>query len=223
MPVRIIWQCAQRVFLSLFIVTLAATAHAGKFNQVISIGDKMPTFTDLPTVTGDTISSSNISEDIVVLVSMSNNCPFSTGIENDLIDFVESVKGQSVKVVAMSFNLHKGDLLPAMRKRAKKKGFNFTYLRDDSQELGRQLGTAVTPDFFVFNKQRQLVYTGLMHNSPPMAQDSQGNKVAYMKGEPSEFYLANAIKQTQQNQPVTVKETSPYGCSIEYVVDPYEK
>jgi hypothetical protein len=129
------------------------------------------------------------------------------------------VKGQSVKVVAMGFNLHRGDLMPAMKKHARDKGFNFTYLRDDSQKLGRQLGTAVTPEFFVFNKDRKLVYMGLMHNSPPMA---QGEKVVYPKGEPTEFYVADAVKQTQRNKPVKVAETSPFGCTVEYTVDRYE-
>jgi peroxiredoxin len=204
----------------ILLFSLSLNVHGGQYNEVISIGDPMPSFTDLPTVSGEKLSSSDLLDDIVVLVSMSNNCPFSQGIEHDLIAFVDSVQGQSVKVIAMGFNLHKGDLMPAMREHADAKGFNFTYLRDDSQKLGRQLGTAVTPEFFVFNKERKLVYMGLMHDSPPMA---QGEKVVYPKGKPTEFYVADAVKQTQKNQPVTLAETSPFGCTIEYIVDRYEK
>jgi len=219
---------APRLLLLLFVCMLLAVgqfASAGQFNEVISIGDSMPGFNKLPTVEGRSISARDLDEDIVVLVSMSNNCPFSRGIENDLIDFVDSVKGQSVRVVAMSFNLHNGDQMPAMKQHARDKGFNFTYLRDTSQELGRALGTAVTPEFFVFGKNdgnqgRKLLYMGLMHNSPPMI---QGNKVVYPRGEPTEFYLADAIRALQQGDAVKQQETRAFGCSVEYAVDKYEK
>ncbi len=220
MPMRTFLQQASRTLLSLMLSVLAVATYAGKYNEVMSIGDAMPEFNDLPTVSGETISSSDLTTDIVVLVSLSNNCPFSRGIEKDLIAFVDSVKDQSVKVIAMGFNLHKGDQMPAMRQHAKDNGFNFTYLRDDSQTLGRQLGTAVTPEFFVFNKQRKLVYTGLLHDSPPM---DQGDKVVYPKGKPTEFYVADAIKQTLHNKPVKIAETHAFGCSVEYKVDRYEK
>lgn len=205
--------------LSLMSMT-SLTLSAGEFNHVISIGDPMPTFKQLPTIADTTLSSADIEEDVVVLVSMSNNCPFSTGIEDDLIAFADSVKNQSVKIVAMGFNLHKNDLMPAMKKRAEEKGFNFTYLRDDSQKLGRALGTAVTPEFFVFNKARQLVYMGKMHNSPPMEQS--GEKF-YTNGKPTEFYVADAVKHTLKNKTVKITETAPLGCTVEYKVDRYEK
>ena len=201
------------------ILSISLGARAGKYNEVISIGDPMPSFSKLPTVAGEPLSSTDLNEDIVILVSMSNNCPFSQGIEHDLIAFVDSVKGQSVRVVAMGFNLHRGDQMDPMKIRAAEKGFNFTYLRDDSQELGRALGTAVTPEFFVFDKNRKLAYTGLMHNSPPMA---QGDKVAYLRGKPTEYYVADAVKRLQQGKAIKVTETSPYGCSVEYKVDKYE-
>lgn len=203
-------------------IFIAFTHHAfaGQFNEVISIGDTMPQFDDLPTISGETISSKDLEEDVVVLVSMSNNCPFSTGIEDDLIAFTSSVKNQSVKIVAMGFNLHKGDLMPAMKKRAQDKGYNFTYLRDDSQELGRQLGTAITPEFFVFNKERKLVYTGLMHDSPPMA---QGEKTIYPKGKPTQLYVADAVSNTLSGKAVTIAETRPFGCTVEYRVNRYDE
>ena len=217
---RLLLQRALAIALLLMFFGAATTATAGKYNAVMSIGDSMPSFENLPTVSGTPISSSDLTEDIVVLVSLSNNCPFSRGIEHDLIAFVDSLKGQSVKVVAMGFNLHKGDQMPAMRKHAQDKGFNFTYLRDDSQTLGRQLGTTVTPEFFVFNKERKLVYMGLLHDSPPMA---QGDEVVYPRGEPTEFYVADAIKRTQKSKKVKIAETSAFGCSVEYIVDRYEK
>jgi peroxiredoxin len=191
-------------------------AGAGQYNSVMDIGDPMPTFSELPTVSGETISSGSIEEDVVVLVSLSNTCPFSRGIEKDLIALVDKFQDKPVKVVAMSFNINSLDKMPKMKERAKESGFNFTYLRDDSQELGRALGTSVTPEFFVFNKDRELVYMGLLHNSPAMEQ-GPGESV-YLRGEPKDFYVENAVQHALAGteDQIGVRETSAYGCTVEY-------
>lgn len=191
-------------------------AAAGQFNSVVNIGDAMPDFSGLPTVSGESISSADLTEDVVVLVSLSNSCPFSAGIEPDLIALVDQFKGKSVKVVAMSFNINNRDKMPAMRERAQENGFNFAYLRDDSQELGRALGTSVTPEFFVFNKDRELVYMGLLHNSPAMEQ-GPGESI-YLRGEPTDFYVEKAIEHALAGteDELETRETSAYGCTVEY-------
>lgn len=191
-------------------------AGAGQYNSVINIGDPMPAFADLPTISGETISSSDIEEDVVVLVSLSNTCPFSRGIEKDLIALVEKFNDKPVKVVAMSFNINSLDKMPAMKERARESGFNFGYLRDDSQDLGRALGTSVTPEFFVFNKDRELVYMGLLHNSPAMEQ-GPGESI-YLRGEPKDFYVENAVQHALAGTEdlIEVRETSAYGCTVEY-------
>jgi len=190
------------------------TATAGEYNHIISIGDPLPVFSDLPSVTGKTFSSKNFQEDILVFVSLSNNCPFSQGAEQDIIDLVTKFSDKTVRIIGVSYNLHKNDLMPQMKKRAEKKGFNFTYLRDDSQALGRALGTSVTPEFYIFNKERKLIYMGLMFDSPAMAQSE--DKTIYMRGEITQRYVDSAILRTLARKKVTVTETKPYGCSVEY-------
>ncbi|MCW8196367.1 redoxin domain-containing protein [Proteobacteria bacterium 005FR1] len=191
-------------------------AGAGQYNSVMNIGDPMPDFSELPTVSGETISSRQIKEDVVVLVSLSNTCPFSRGIEKDLIALVDEFHDESVKVIAMSFNINSLDKMPKMKERAKESGFNFAYLRDESQELGRALGTSVTPEFFVFNKDRELVYMGLLHNSPAMEQGP--GKSVYLRGEPKDFYVENAVQHAlaSTEDQIEVRETSAYGCTVEY-------
>lgn len=201
------------LFVSINILGLNS-AKAGEFNHVISIGDPLPVFSNLPSVAGKTFSSENFQEDILVFVSLSNNCPFSQGAEQDIIDLVTKFSDQSVRIIGVSYNLHKNDLMPPMKIRAEKKGFNFTYLRDDSQALGRALGTSVTPEFYIFNKERKLVYMGLMFDSPAMAQSE--DKTIYMRGEITQRYAESAILQTLAGEDVTVTETKPYGCSVEY-------
>ncbi|GAB1263441.1 redoxin domain-containing protein [Aurantivibrio infirmus] len=206
------WFCF--TLLSSFISIGFNSANAGEFNHVINIGDPLPAFSNLPSVKGKTFSSNDFKEDILVLVSLSNNCPFSRGAEKDIVDLVNTFKDESVRVVGVSYNLHENDLMPAMKDRAKAKGFNFTYLRDDSQALGRALGTSVTPEFYIFDKERRLIYMGVMFDSPAMAQSE--DKTVYMRGEITERYVDSAILRTLAGKDVSTTETKPYGCSVEY-------
>lgn len=203
-------------WLFLIATICAIPALAGEYNQVLDVGDPMPSFEDLPTVEGEPISSTDLEEDVVVLVSMSNTCPFSRGTEKDIIALVDKYQGESVKLVAMSFNINNRDKIPGMKERARQSGFNFTYLRDESQDLGRALGTSVTPEFFVFNKDRKLVYMGVLHNSPAMEQ-GPGESV-YLRGEPEDFYVEDAVDHALAGteEQIEVRETSPYGCTVEY-------
>lgn len=201
----------------LLLCTLSTSAaSAGEYNTVMNIGDPLPAFKNLPTTAGETLSSADIKEDALVLVSLSNACPFSVGIEPDLKKLVDTFAGQSVKVVGLSFNANQLDQMPAIQKRAAEQNFNFTYARDESQALGRALGATVTPEFFVFNKERNLVYMGLLHNSPAM--ENGPGKVAYLRGDPSEFYVEDAVRRilSGTEDQITVRETSPYGCTVEY-------
>jgi hypothetical protein len=52
-----------------------------------------------------------------------------------------------------------------MKERAKEKGFNFPYAYDPSQKIGRELGASVTPEFFVLNKERKIVYMGALDDN----------------------------------------------------------
>jgi peroxiredoxin len=210
------FRCSLRHSLLLVAAVWSIQAAAGQYNTVMNIGDAMPTFSDLPTVSGETLSSADIQEDVIVLVSLSNTCPFSRGIEPDLIALADKFKDEPVKVVGMSFNINSLDKMPAMQERAEESGFNFVYLRDESQELGRALGTSVTPEFFVFNKDRELVYMGLLHNSPAMEQ-GPGESV-YLRGEPKDFYVERAVEHALagSEDQLEVRETSAYGCTVEY-------
>ncbi len=188
--------------------------QAGTYNSVISIGDPMPDFRDLPATDGSSLSASDLEAKVVVLVSLANHCPWVKGGDQDLIDLVDQFQGQDVQVVGFAVNHRKDDRLPAMKEHAAKTGYNFTYVFDESQEIGRQLGASRTPEYFVFDQDRKLVYTGLLHNSP--AQLRFGGRVSRVNGIPTEFYTADAIQATLDNRPVATPETRPMGCTVKY-------
>ena len=101
-----------------------------------------------------------------------------------------------------------------MKKHADANGYNFTYVFDESQELGRKLGATKTPEYFIFDGDRKLTYMGLVHNSP--ASMRRDGSINYTRGEPTEFYVRDAVAAMRAGEPVPNPETRAHGCSVEY-------
>lgn len=198
----------------LILILFSITSMAGQYNTILSIGDEMPAFSQLPTTDDTVLSSSDIQEDVVVMVSLANHCPWVKGMDQDLVKLVDAFKGKSVRVIGLSVNLREDDRLPAMKTHGKKVGYNFTYVFDETQALGRALGATRTPEYFVFDKDRKLVYMGLLYNSP--AKMNADGSVKHINGEPSEFYVADAITATLVGSEVSPAETRAHGCSVKY-------
>jgi peroxiredoxin len=197
-----------------FLLLISPLVFGGKYNQVVDIGALMPRFDDLPSVDGTTLSSSNLKEDVVVLVFLADHCPWVRGMDGDLVKLVDQFKGRSVRVVGVSVSHLPEDKLPGMKEHAVKYGYNFTYVYDESQDLGRKLGATHTPEYFVFNKERKLVYTGLLYDSP--AQMRSDGSINYTRGTPTRYYVKEAIEAALAGRPAPEPETRAQGCTIEY-------
>lgn len=193
---------------------LHQTALAGEYNTVLEIGDPMPVFTDLPAIDGSRLSSKDLKNDIVVLVSLANHCPWVQGMDRQLVDLASRMQGKPVDIIGFSVNHREDDRLPAMKLHAQENGYNFAYIYDESQALGRALGATRTPEYFVFNKQRQLVYMGLLTNSP--AKKNRSGEISFINGEPNEFYVQEAINATLAGTAVKTPETRAHGCTVKY-------
>lgn len=193
---------------------LAGTAIAGEYNAVLSIGDDMPSFSDLPNIDGSTLSSGDIEEDVIVMVSLANHCPWVKGMDPDLVKLADKFADENVRIVGLSFNHREDDRLPAMKKHAEKNGYTFDYLFDESQDLGRALGATRTPEYFVFNADRKLVYTGALYDSP--AKMSRDGTISHVKGDPSAFYVRDAIAATLGGKDPDPAETAARGCTVKY-------
>lgn len=196
-------------------IILTSTAlWAGQYNAVAEIGDPMPEFSDLPATDGSSLSSTDFDEAVVVLVFLANHCPWVKGMDGDLVELVSSFAGEDVRFVGVSVNHRGDDRLPAMKQHAAENGYNFTYVFDESQDVGRALGATKTPEYFVFDQKRKLVYMGLIHDSPA-AKRRDGN-INYTKGDPTVFYVRDAVRAVLAGKPVSPAETRAHGCSVEY-------
>jgi len=201
------------VLLTVLLMAPAATI-AGEYNMVMSIGDPLPAFENIPTTDGGKLSSADLKESVVIMVSLANHCPWVQGMDAGLVKLVEQFKGQDVRIVGFAVNHREDDRLPAMKEHATRSGYNFTYIYNESQDLGRKLGATRTPEYFVFNADRKLVYMGLLTNSP--ARKTRSGEISFINGDPVDFYVADAITATLAGKVVDPAETRAHGCTLEY-------
>jgi peroxiredoxin len=189
------------VALALVGLALIPTARAD-----IKIGDPAPAFSGLEGVDGKSKSLDDYkNKDVLVVVITCNHCPVAVQYEDRIIEFTKKYAGPDSKVglVAINVNNLEQDKLPAMKERAKEKGFNFDYLYDPSQKIARELGAKVTPEFYVFNKERKLVYHGAMDDS---------NNPASVKTN----FLAPAVEAALAGSTPQTAETKARGCSVKF-------
>ncbi len=198
----------RKVLLSLVAISaIAIPALAGKFNKVVSVGDKAPTFSGLPAIyNGEetSVSLPDLKEDVVVLVFVAKHCPVVVGYEDRLVDFTNEFKDKSVRVVGLCVSTAAGDKLPGIKEYMKDHKSNYIYGYDESQAVGRAYGATNTPQFFVLDKERKIRYTGAMDDSPRSEE-----KV-------TKTYLKDAVNALLKNESPPVDETKAVGCGVTY-------
>jgi peroxiredoxin len=188
------------------LATLSQPAIAGKYNAVLNIGDAAPAWKDLEGVDGKRHSLADFDgKDVVVVVFTCNSCPVATDYEDRIIAFAKKHAGPGGKVglVAINVNTIAEDQLPEMKKRAESKGFDFPYLYDGSQQIGKAFGAAFTPEFFVLGKDRKVVYMGGMDDS---------SQVATVKAN----YLEPAVAAALAGKAPETAEAPAIGCRVRY-------
>jgi peroxiredoxin len=197
----------RKVLLSLVVLSLVALpALAGKYNKVITVGQKAPDFSGLPAVSNgeDTsLTLSDLKEDVVVLVFLGNHCPVVQRYEDRLIDFTNDYKDKGVRVVGVSVNDLDSDRIPKIKEYMKEHKSNYVYGYDESQAVGKAYGAVVTPQFFVLDKERKIRYTGAM--------DDNMNEARVKK-----TYLRDAVDAVLKGETPATEETQAQGCGMKY-------
>lgn len=143
----------------------------------------------------------------LVLIFSCNHCPYVVAYEDRIIKLQSDYKARGAQLVAINANdasTHPGDSFENMVKRAREKGFNFPYLRDESQQIARAYGATHTPHLFVFDAQRKLAYTGKIDDNwkQPEAVTST--------------YLRDALDDLLADKSPRIPETHAIGCTIKW-------
>jgi peroxiredoxin len=193
------------VFLVVLLL-LAAPAWAGKYNSVLNIGDPAPAWSGLEGVDGKQHSLADLAEKkVVVVVFTCNSCPVATDYEDRILAFSKKYAGHEGKVALVAINVNKvaEDRLPKMKERAEAKGFDFAYLYDETQKIGRAFGAAFTPEFFVLDKDRKVAFMGGMDD----------NSIA---SEVKHNYLDAAVEAVLSGKTPPRAEAPAIGCRVRY-------
>lgn len=197
----------RKVFLSAAaLALLASPVFAGKYNKVVSVGQKAPTFAGIPAVAGEqdaSVTLSDVKEDVVVLVFLANHCPVVVNYDDRIIELTNDYKGKSVKVIGMAVSRMKMDQLPGIKDHVAEKKIPYVYGYDESQAIGRAYGATNTPQFFVLDKERVIRYMGALD-------DNQNESKV------SKTYVRDAVDALLADKTIEVDETRPVGCGISY-------
>jgi peroxiredoxin len=170
----------------------------------LKIGDPAPAWVDLEGVDGKKHSLVDLEKAKAVLVVFTcNHCPVAQAYEDRLAAIAKDFEEQDVAVVAISVSNSDDDKLPAMKKRAEEKGFEFAYLHDPTQAIGREYGATVTPHVFLLDGERKVAYVGAIDDN------MNPEKVA-------EHFVRDALGAVLAGRSPVTTETEPSGCGIHY-------
>lgn len=185
-------------------LVLASVLGAGKYNKTLRIGDAAPEWKDLPGTDDKKHSLADLhASELVVVVFTCNSCACSEEYENRIIAFAKKYAPKNVALVAINVNTIVDDRLDAMKKKAEKKKFPFPYVYDETQNIGTAYGAKYTPEFFVLNKERKIVYMGAMDDKSKEA-DVQHK------------YLEDAVDALLKGNKPPTEETAAFGCLVRY-------
>ncbi len=118
-------------------------------------------------IDGETYSWASFGDKKVVIIFMCVHCPYVQAIEDQIIQ----VQSDFPDAVVVGINPNDAEMYPEdsfenMGKRAEEMGYNFLYLRDETQEIARAYEAVCTPDIYVFNAGRSLLYHGRIEEVP---------------------------------------------------------
>jgi peroxiredoxin len=185
---------------------ITSSVQAGEFNQVLSIGDKAPAWEGLPGSDGKSHSFAELKDkDAVVLVFTCLSCPTAVDYEERFNNLAKQYGGASGKVgfVAVCVNQIAADRLDKLTSRASQQKLTFPILYDESQRIAKDYGAIYTPEFFVLNRERKVIYMGAMDDA------TDAEKV-------TKKYVEEALTAALKGEAPAVKETIARGCRVRY-------
>jgi len=173
----------------------------------LQLGEQSPDF-KLPATDGGTYQLSDFDDvDVLVIVFTCNHCPYVIGSDEVTRRTVEKFAPEGVKFVGInsnSKNTYAEDDFEHMVARMNEHIFPWLYLYDEPQAVAKAYGALRTPHFYVFDKDRRLIYTGRGVDNPRDASKITVND------------LERVLEEHLAGKPVSVPLTNPIGCNVKW-------
>jgi peroxiredoxin len=172
----------------------------------LEIGAEAPQFR-LPATDGNTYALSDFKEEYLVIFFTCNHCPYVLGSDEVTRATAEKFAPRGVRFVGINSNsarTYQEDDFPHMVRRMEEHKFPWLYLYDQSQEVALAYGALRTPHFYVFDRNRKLMYTGRGVDQPRDA-----NRITVND-------LDRALEEITSGLPVSEPVTNPIGCNVKW-------
>jgi peroxiredoxin len=173
----------------------------------LQIGEQAPAFS-LPATNGNTYSLVYFSDSKVLVIFFTcNHCPYVIGSDEDTRAIADQFANKGVRFVAINSNskhTYAEDDFDHMVARMEEYKFPWAYLYDESQEIAEAYGALRTPHFYMFDQNRQLIYTGRSIDNPRAWEAATTHE------------LVEALNEHLAGQPISAPVTNPIGCNVKW-------
>jgi peroxiredoxin len=177
-------------------------------STMLPLGTQAPDF-HLPDTDGNIVSRDDFRDAPALLVMfICNHCPFVKHIRSGLVRFAQDYQSRGLAIVAINANdvgSYPEDSPPKMAIEKREAGYVFPYLYDETQAVAKAYRAACTPDFFLFDRERRLVYRGQFDDSRP------GNDRPVTGAD-----LRTAADAVLAGKPVAADQKPSIGCNIKW-------
>jgi peroxiredoxin len=177
-------------------------------STMLTLGTPAPDF-ELPDTSGRTVRLADFrAAPALVVMFICNHCPYVKHLRSGLADFGREAIARGAAVVAINANdatRYPEDAPDRMAEEVRSAGYPFPYLYDASQGVALVYRAACTPDFFLFDAGRRLVYRGQFDDSRP------GNGLAVTGKD-----LRDALEGVLAGRPVNPNQKASIGCNIKW-------
>ncbi len=177
-------------------------------STMLPLGTAAPDFA-LPSAGGGVVRLDDFAgEPAMLVVFMCNHCPFVVHLADALAQLARDYQDSGLAMVGINANnveSHPDDSPAKMVEEIEARGYVFPYLVDESQEVAKAYRAACTPDFYLFNAERRLVYRGQFDSTRPGGGQT-----------PTGSDLRAAIDAVLSGQPVPGEQHASLGCNIKW-------
>ena len=181
-------------------------------STMLPLGSSAPDFVLPDVVSGETVTLDNFAgKEALLVMFICRHCPFVIHVQEELARLGSDYQSKSVAILAISSNdvqTHPEDAPSQLQAMAEELNFSFPYCYDETQQVARTYQAACTPDFFLFNGRRELVYRGQLDESRP------GNDKPVTGRD-----LRSAMDAVLSGIPVSSDQTASVGCNIKWKVN----
>jgi peroxiredoxin len=190
-------------------VLLYTCSMAATPSTMLALGTAAPPFALPEVVSGETISLETFADKKALLVMfLCRHCKYVQHVKKELATLGQEYQGTDLGIVAISANdatAYAEDAPASLKAMAAEESFTFPFCYDETQDVAKAYTAACTPDFFLFDRQRKLVYRGQLDGSRP------GNQIPVTGKD-----LRAAIEAVLADQPINPVQKPSLGCNIKW-------